>query len=315
MPIDPQMQAFLDQQAALGAPPIHKLTPEQVRSSSRLQLQQAALYYTPEQVAKIENRTIEVPTGEIPVRIYTPEGDGPFPLLVFFHGGGWVIGDLDSHDDLCRALTNAVGCVVFAVGYRLAPEHKFPAATEDCYAAAEWVIAHAAELNADPDRVAVGGDSAGGNLAAVVTMMARDRGGPRLSFQLLIYPATDFSTEFPSREENAAGPVLDTETMIWFRDHYLNGEADMTNPLASPLLASDFHSLPPALVITAEYDPLRDEGEAYAEQLKAAGVPATVRRYDGLIHGFFSFGVGVDKVRQAMAETAGTLREAFSTAG
>ncbi|HEY0603827.1 MAG TPA: alpha/beta hydrolase [Herpetosiphonaceae bacterium] len=315
MPIDPQMQAFLDQQAALGAPPIHKLTPEQVRSSSRLQLQQAALYYTPEQVAKIENRTIPAPSGEIPVRIYTPEGDGPFPLLVFFHGGGWVIGDLDSHDDLCRALTNAAGCVVFAVDYRLAPEHKFPAATEDCYAAAEWATEHTAELNADPSRVAVGGDSAGGNLAAVVAMMARDRGGPKLSFQLLIYPATDFSTEFPSRQENAAGPILDTETMIWFRDHYLNGEADMTNPLASPLLASDFHGLPPALVITAEYDPLRDEGEAYAEKLKAADVPATVRRYDGLIHGFFSFGVGVEKVQQALAETATTLREAFSQAG
>lgn len=315
MPIDPQMQAFLDQQAALGAPPLHKLTPEQVRAGSRMQLQQAALYYTPEQVAKIENRTIPAPTGEIPVRIYTPEGDGPFPLLVFFHGGGWVIGDLDSHDDLCRALTNAAGCVVFAVDYRLAPEHKFPAATEDCYAATEWAAAHAAELHADPDRVAVGGDSAGGNLAAVVTMMARDRGGPKLIFQLLIYPATDFRGGTPSHQENADAPILDRETQLWFTNHYLNGEEDKLNPLASPLLASDFHGLPPALVITAEYDPLRDEGEAYAEQLKAADVPATVRRYDGLIHGFFSFGVGMDKVQQAMAETATTLREALGKAG
>lgn len=315
MPIDPQMQAFLDQQAALGAPPLHQLTPEQIRAGQRMQLEQAALYYTPEPVARIETRTIPAPTGEIPIRIYTPEGDGPFPLLVFFHGGGWVIGNLDTHDDLCRALTNAAGCVVFAVDYRLAPEHKFPAATEDCYAATEWAADHTDELHADPKRIAVGGDSAGGNLSAVVTMMARDRGGPNLIFQLLIYPATDFRGETPSHKENANAPILDTETMRWFSNHYLNSEEDKLNPVASPILASDFSNLPPALVITAEYDPLRDEGEAYAEKLKAAGVPATVRRYDGLVHGFFSFGVGVDKVQQAMVETAATLREAFSKAG
>lgn len=314
MPIDPQMQAFLDQQAALGAPPLHKLTPEQIRAGSRLQREQALRYYTPEQVAKIENRRIPAPTGEIPVRIYTPQGDGPFPLLVFFHGGGWVIGDLDSHDDLCRALTNAAGCVVFAVDYRLAPEHKFPAATEDCYAATEWAAAHTGELNADPSRIAVGGDSAGGNLAAVVTHIARDRGGPQLSFQMLIYPATDFGGDYASRDENANGPVLDSESSGWFMNHYLNGEDDRTNPLASPMLASDFSNLPPALVITAEYDPLRDEGEAYAAKLKAAGVPVTVRRYDGLIHGFFSIGAGVDKVQQAMAETTASLRQTFGNA-
>lgn len=314
MPIDPQMQAYIDQQAALGAPPLHKLTPQQVRAGSRMQVEQAALYFTPEQVAKVENRTIPAPTGEIPVRIYTPDGAGPFPLLVFFHGGGWVVGDLDTHDALCRALTNAAACVVLAVDYRLAPEHKFPAATEDCYVATEWAAAHAAEINADPDRIAVGGDSAGGNLSAVVTILARDRGGPSLSFQLLIYPATDFSTEFPSRIENADAPILDTDSMRWCMNHYLNDEADKTNPLASPLLTSDFHNLPPALVITAEYDPLRDEGEAYAERLKAAGVPVTVRRYDGLVHGFFSYGVGVDRVQQAMAETAESLRSAFGKA-
>jgi acetyl esterase len=314
MPIDPQMHAYIDQHAALGAPPIHTLTPQQVRAGSRMQVEQMALSLTPEQVAKVENRTIPAPTGEIPVRIYTPDGTGPFPLLVFFHGGGWIVGDLDSHDAVCRALTNAAACVVLAVGYRLAPEHKFPAATEDCYAATAWAAAHAAELNADPDRIAVGGDSAGGNLSAVVTLLARERSGPRLSFQLLIYPATDCSTEFPSWVENADAPMLDAASMRWCIQHYLNDEADKTNPLASPLLASDFHKLPPALVLTAEYDLLRDEGEAYAEKLKAAGVSVTVRRYDGLVHGFFSYGAGVDRVQQAMAETAESLRSAFGTA-
>lgn len=314
MPLDAQVKVYLEQMAALGAPPLHTLTPQAVREATR---QWVGMMGAPAPVGRVENRTIPGPAGEIPVRIYWPTGndDGPLPMLAFFHGGGWVLCDLDTHDAICRALTNGAGCVTISVDYRLAPEHTFPAAPEDCYAATVWAAAHATELHGDAARLAVGGDSAGGNLAAVVALMARERGGPALAFQMLIYPATDLRMNTPSIAENGAGYGLDTAEMIWFGNHYVRDDADKLNPLASPMLAPELGGLPPALVVTAEYDPLRDEGERYGERLRAAGVPVTIRRYDGMIHGFASMLDIFDGGRRAVDDCAAALRAAFGTAG
>jgi acetyl esterase len=311
MPLDPQAQALLDQFAAAGRPPIAELSPQEARETFR---QMIALAGEPEPVARVEDRTVPGPAGPIPVRVYTPAGQPPLPALVYFHGGGWVIGDLDSHDPVCRALANGAGCVVVAVDYRLAPEHKYPAAAEDCYAATRFVAEQAAELGIDPARIAVGGDSAGGNLAAVVAQMARDRGGPPLVFQLLIYPVTDYSFDTVSYRDNAEGYLLTRDSMEWFWAHYLPDAAAGREPYASPLQAKDLRGLPPALVITAEYDPLRDEGEAYAERLRAAGVTATTRRYDGMIHGFFQLGGVLEQGKAAVAEAAAALRAELAAA-
>ena len=311
MPLDPQVQTLMDQMAALNAPPIHTLTPELVRMGIKMQFANAT--DEPESVAQVVNRTIPGPAGEIPVRIYTPTGSGPFPVLVFFHGGGWVICDLDTHDSLCRSLCNGANCVVVSVDYRLAPEHKFPAAPEDCYAATQWVAENSAEINANPGKIAIGGDSAGGNLTAVVAQIARDQGGPSLALQLLIYPATDFTFDGPSIHENGQDYFLTIDDMNWFMNHYLNSDADKKNPQASPLQSANMHGLPPALVITGEYDPLRDEGETYGKRLKEAGVPVTISRYNGMIHGFLSLEPLTDKGKQAREECAQVLRVAFAT--
>ncbi|HEU5229865.1 MAG TPA: alpha/beta hydrolase [Ktedonobacteraceae bacterium] len=311
MPLDPQVHTYLEQMAALNAPPLHTLPPEMVRQMIAMQTEAARSTAEPEKVANVEDRMIPGPQADLPVRIYTPQGNGPFPVLVFFHGGGWVICNLDTHDALCRSLTNQAGCVVVSVDYRLAPEHKFPAAPQDCYAATQWVATHGAELNVDTTRIAVGGDSAGGNLAAVVAQMARDRGGPALVFQLLIYPATDFTAKTPSHEENGTGYMLNRQDMSWFTSSYLNNENDKVNPLASPALAPNLKGLPPALIITAEYDPLRDEGEAYGRKLAEAGVPTTVSRYDGMIHGFMSMGSIFERGDRGVEEAATALRSAF----
>lgn len=308
MPLDPQVQAYLDQMASLNMPPMHTMTPEEIRQGIAMQM---AMMEEGEPVFQIENRTIPGPAGEIPVRVYTPEGRGPFPVLVFFHGGGWVICNLDTHDGHCRSLANRAGCVVVSVDYRLAPEHKFPAALEDCYAATRWVVEHAGEVNGDPKRIALGGDSAGGNLTAVVAQMARDQGGPEVLFQLLVYPATNFRAETASIKENSEGYLLTRADMDWFKNHYLNSKDDELNPLASPMLAADLRGLPPALIITAEYDPLRDEGEQYGYKLREAGVPTTISRYDGMIHGFFGMSNIIDKAKLAVDEAAQALRAAF----
>lgn len=309
MSLDLQIKAMLDQMAALNAPPLHTLPLEFARMAIKMgpgsEVEGAP-------VGRVENRTILGPAGEIPVRVYAPAGAGPFPTLVYFHGGGWVICDLDTHDALCRDLTNGAGCVTVSVDYRLAPESKFPAAVDDCVAALEWVAAHAGELGGDSSRLAVGGDSAGGNLAAVVAQVARQRGGPSLVFQLLIYPATDFTADTDSIRENSEGYFLTHDDMIWFREHYLTSQDDRANPLASPLLADDLSGLPPALVITAEYDPLRDEGEQYGQKLRAAGVPVTISRYDGMIHGFLSFASAIEGGRRGIDEASAALRAAFA---
>ncbi len=308
MPLDPQAKLLLDQMASMGTPPLQAMSVPEARAfidSMR------AFTGDVEPVAHVEDLTIPGPAGAISARLYRPAASGPLPLLVYFHGGGWVIGGLESHDGLCRTLANAAGCAVLAIDYRLAPEHKFPAAVDDCYAAAAWAVANAATLGADPTRVAVGGDSAGGNLTAVVTQLARDRKGPPLRFQLLIYPATDAGYDTPSYHENATGYFLELEGMRWFYDHYLGGDADRADPRASPLRATDLRGLPPALVITAEFDPLRDEGEAYAARLRDADVPVTLTRYDGMIHGFFGMGPLLDQGKRAVAEAAAALRAAL----
>jgi acetyl esterase len=312
MPLDAQTQAVVDSIAASGAPPMHELPIAQARQAQLKRV--AAMGGEPEPVAHIENREIPGSRGTIPVRVYSPKGKGPFPLLVFFHGGGWVLGSLDSHDRLCRSLTNAAGCVTVAVQYRLAPEHKFPAGLEDCYAATQWVAAHAASINGDATRIAVGGDSAGGNLATVVALMARDRGGPRLVYQLLIYPVTDYylpSTR--SYVENADGYFLTRDFMIWSWNHYLQSEADAKHPYVSPLQAPDLSGLPPALVQTVEFDPLRDEGEQYVARLREAGVPVAHTRYHQTSHSFLLMGGVIDQAKTAIAEGAAGLRAAFGT--
>ena len=308
MPVHPQAQAILDMLAAQSSPPFRTLTPDDARAL----VKSAPPGPPPPEVAQIEERTIPGPGGEIPVRIYTPEGPAPFPVLVYFHGGGWVVCDLDTHDGICRALSNAAGCLTVSVDYRLAPEHKYPAAAEDAYAATQWVAAHAAAIGGDPTRTTIGGDSAGGNLAAVVALMARDRGGPPIALQALVYPVTDFNFESPSYRENGEGYLLTRESMIWFWDHYLVDRAQGREPYASPLRATALEGLPPALVITAEYDPLRDEGEAYGARLAAAGVPTTTTRYDGMIHGFFTAVGTMDASATAIDEVAAALRRAFA---
>jgi len=262
-------------------------------------------------VAKVEDRNIPGPGGEIPVRIYTPEGSGPFPILVWFHGGGWVLGDLENADGVSRHLTVGTRCVVVSVDYRLAPETKFPGPADDCYAATQWAAQNAASINGDPAKIAVGGDSAGGNLATVICLMARDRQGPSLAFQLLVYPVTMRDFETVSYEENADGYSLTRDSMLWFWDHYLASEADASNPYAAPMQAESLKGLPPALVITAEFDPLRDEGEDYAHRLQDEGVSTKCTRYDGMMHGFFGAPAVLDKAKQAINEASAALTAAF----
>jgi acetyl esterase len=309
MPLNPEAQAVLDQMASSGVPPLHTLSVEAAR---QLIIDLFATKGEREPVGKVEDRGVPGPAGQIPVRIYTPTGSGPFPMLVYFHGGGWVIGNIETHDAPCRALANQAGSIVVSVDYRLAPEHRFPAGPEDCYAATRWAADHAEEIGGDPRRLAVGGDSAGGNLAAVVAQMARDRGGPPLAFQLLVYPVTDHRFDTASYRENADGYFLTKDGMEWFWNHYLGRAADGDQPLASPLRARDLQGLPPAFVMTAEYDPLRDEAEAYAARLREAGVPVALTRYPGMIHGFFSMGNVLGAGKRGMGDAASALRAAFA---
>jgi acetyl esterase len=309
MPLDPQAAAFLKQAADAGAPPIGSLPVAETRAML------SSLFLPPgprEAIKKIENRVVEQSGVKIPIRIYTPEGTGALPILIYYHGGGFVIGDCEAYDIPCRALANGAGCLVVSVDYRLAPEHKFPTPVEDCYAAAVWISAHAAELGGDPKRIAIGGDSAGGNLSAVVAQMARDRKGPSIAFQLLIYPVTDYEPNTPSSKANAEGYLLTKSAMDWFWGHYLSNPSDGAKPYASPRRATDFSKLPPALVITAEFDPLRDEGVAYAQKMQQAGVKVKHSDYLGMIHGFFSLGHVLNRSKDLMNECCAELRTAFA---
>ena len=261
----------------------------------------------PTPVGSVTDRTIPGPAGEIPVRVYRPEGGGTPPIVVYFHGGGWTIGNLDSHDENCRAMTANAGVVTVSVDYRLAPEHRYPAAADDAYAAAGWAAEHAADLGGDASRLVVAGDSAGGNLAAVTALRARDSGGPAITHQVLIYPVTDVGQDTESYHENATGFFLSAAHMRWYWGCYL-GRRDGTGPYASPLRAINLGGLPPATVLTADCDPLRDEGNAYAERLRAAGVPVTARCYAGMFHGFYGMAGLLDGATAAQQEVADVLR-------
>jgi acetyl esterase len=310
MQLDPQMKTLLDQLAAAEGKPFHTGSPQEARAAINALIGLVA--GPPEKVAKVEDRKIPGPGGQISVRIYTPAGAAPMGALVYFHGGGWVIGDIESHDVLCRSLANGAGCVTVSVDYRLAPEYKFPAAPEDCYAATKWVADNAAAIGADANRIAVGGDSAGGNLAAVVAQMARDRGGPQIKFQLLIYPATDWAHESASqREFTEDGYILSRADMVWFYGHYMNSDSDRTNPYLSPACAKSLAGLPPAYVMTCEVDPLRDEGEAYAEALRKAGIAVKSKRYPGVCHGFVMMPGVVNAAKGAIADCCAELRHAI----
>jgi len=310
--LHPQAEQVCDLIVASGRPPIETLTPPQARQAYLAS--RPILQPDPEPVAEVLSLQAVGPNGPIPLRLYRGNGvdkGRPQPALVYFHGGGWVIGDLESHDQLCRALANAIPSIVVAVDYRLAPEHKFPAAAEDAIAATRWIAENAARLGVDAGRLAVAGDSAGGNLAAVVSLDARDRGAPRIVHQVLIYPGTDMRMGWPSLERHAQQLPLTRAGMQWFVGHYLGNESDKNDWRASPLLARSLENLPPALVITAGFDPLCDEGEAYAEALRKAGVVVAHERFEGQIHGFVSMGRIIADAGRAVALSAAALRASF----
>ncbi|MES1990010.1 MAG: alpha/beta hydrolase [Pseudomonadota bacterium] len=311
MTLDPQVKALLEGMAANPGPRIMDLPVVDGRAMYRGIAATFDLQGVP--IGAVEDRTIAGPAGEIALRIYTPvaAGSGALPVLVYFHGGGWVIGDLETHDALARTLANEAGCKVVAVDYRLAPEHVFPAAVDDCYAALKWVAANGASIGVDVTRLAVGGDSAGGNLAAVIAQMAKAEKGPQISFQLLIYPVTDTNVDTGSYTANASGYFLERDGMIWFFNHYLKN-VDRNDPRIAPLKAKSLAGLPKAYVVTAGFDPLRDEGRAYADALKAAGVPTVHVNYDGMIHGFFNLQGAFDVAKVAVKTAAKALKEALA---
>jgi acetyl esterase len=299
--LDPEMRVFLE--ALQGKPSLETMALDAARRAFQLLFK----YDTKAEVLSVENRLIPGPQGDIPLRIYQPFGKAPWPVLVYFHGGGWVLGDIETYDATMRLLCQK-GILVIAVDYRLAPEHPYPAAIEDCYAAVLWVSEHGESLGGDVSRLAVGGDSAGGNLAAVVTLMAKEQQKPTIDKQLLLYPATDAGSMAPSIFDNGEGYFLTLPLMRWFFRHYTKGvDVHWSEPTISPLRAKNMRDLPRALIMTAEYDPLRDEGEVYAAKLRAFGVPAVCTRYQGAIHAFFHprFGAG----KQAIAAAASFLVE------
>ena len=308
--LDPDAAAVFKAFQEAGRPPYETLTPAEARAFYL----QGRVVTNPEPPELKSANPLKIPSaaGAIPARIYTPtklrQSGGLSPCLVFFHGGGWVIGDLDSHDVVCRKLAHESELIVISVDYRLAPEHKFPAAVDDAIAATKWVAANAKQLGIDASRLMVGGDSAGGNLAAVVSLAARDGNGPKIAGQVLIYPATDFAMKHPSHSEPETSILLTHTVIRWFRDHYLNGAADGQDWRASPALAKTLAGLPPAYVLTAGADPLRDEGNEYAARLKDAGVAVTTRTFPGQFHGFFTMGKLLPQANVAASEIAAWLK-------
>jgi acetyl esterase len=301
MPLDPQIKALLEQTAS--APKPHEQSVEDARATMLARPRAPG-----PAIANQEDRRIPGPGGDIPIRVYRPHQETG-AVLVYFHGGGWVLGNLDTHNGQCRNLAHHAGCVVVAVDYRLAPEHRFPAAAEDAYAATKWVSEHGSELGVDAARLAVGGESAGGNLAAVVCLMARDRSRPVIRQQWLAYPVIDHSFDTASYRDHSSGVGLERASMEWFWNHYLGAAGDGSSPYASPLRAKDLSGLPPAIVVTAEYDVLRDEGNAYAERLRQAGVPVELRCISGVNHAFL--GMPVDAATRAFEDIGRLLRAGF----
>ncbi len=310
--LDPQFVELLRAADEAGIPSIHSMSYKQARefytsTSKRLAGE------SPNNL-QVTNQIIETVEYPIPIRLYRPEAasDAILPGLVYLHGGGWCIGDLESHDHVCRWLASHAECVVIAVDYRLGPEHKFPAAVDDAYAATKWICRHASELMLDPQKIAIGGDSAGGNLSAVVALLAREQGGPDLCSQLLIYPATDMLMRYPSHVLCGDGYRLTRTAIAWFVNGYLRDGEDMYDLRASPLMAENHNDLPPAFVMTASFDPLKDEGEAYANKLKEAGVEVKYQCYEGMLHGFIAMPGTIDVARAALLDAAGYLKETFS---
>jgi acetyl esterase len=307
MSVDPAFAPVLQSIAQMPPPP----PGHDPVAGARAGVEATFLHPAAPDVAALD-RTIPGPAGPIPMRVYTPrDAHGALPVLVFFHGGGFLAGSLDSHDGTARELCSRAGCVVVSVDYRLAPEHPYPAAVDDCHAALAWARANAAEIQGDPSRIAIGGDSAGGNLCAAVALMNRDRGGPPPALQLLVYPCVDSACESPSITANGAGYMLTADAMRWMWATYMGADGDHDDPYVAPIRAKSLGGLPPAVVITAEFDPLRDEGEAYGRALARAGVPTTVSRYAGQIHGFFSMYALAPQARVATAQAARSLRSAF----
>ena len=309
MPLDPQVKEVLDQIAALGLPPHYEVGAVQARENAKLRPRVAG-----PDVAAVEDRTVPGPDVDVPVRIYWPDGDGPFPMLVWIHGGGMVVGTIETCDAACRRICLGAGCVVISPGYRLAPEDPFPAAPEDCFATVSWATNNAESLRGDASRLAVGGESAGGNLAAAVALMERDRGGPSLVHQSIINPMLDLDFDTESYLRNAEGYFLTRKTMMWYWEQYLSSPDDGNNPYAVPLRAGDLSGLPPALLLAGEFDPLLSETEAYAGRLLAAGVPATFTHYPGASHNFYNMPPTVDVAVRAMSEIIDALKAAFGSA-
>jgi acetyl esterase len=313
MQLDPQARAVLERVARANVPPYSQLGASAARALYRET--RGKLAAAPPEVGRVVELRAMGPAGDIPVRLYRPlgssEGDR-VPVLVYFHGGGFTIGDLDTHDVPCREFANLARCAVVSVDYRLAPEHKFPAAFDDAVAATNWVHGHADALGVDAERLAVGGDSAGGNLAAGVAIALRDTRGPRIAMQTLIYPATDMVADMPSHLTFAEGYMLTRDAILWFKDNYLRGPGDERDWRASPLRAGDLAGLPPAYVITAGFDPLLDEGRAYADRLRAAGVRVTYECFEGMIHGFVAMGGAIAAAHHAIYRASQGLRQAFA---
>jgi len=310
MSLHPQCQAIVEASASRGSV-FDARNPDEARG---IYAATTEIFAPPTPaLASVEDRDIPTTGHAVPARLYRPKSDNTrLPILVFFHGGGWVFGDVDTHDALCRIVADGAGCLVASIDYRLAPEHKYPAGLEDCLAATRWIAENAGAIDCDGGKIAVGGDSAGGNLAAAVAQRARDGGGPALAFQWLIYPALDFTADNASVRDNGEGYLLTKAAIDWTRDQYLADPAgEATDPGASPGLASELAGLPPALVQTAQYDPLRDEAKAYAERLAAAGVPVESILYDGMVHGFMRMGALVDCAGEALGDGSRALRAAF----
>ncbi len=310
MPLHPEVEAMRARRANAGAAPLYTLSLAQARAADLADIQAAV--GSGEPVHAVTEHVATGPGGELRIRVYEPDDGRDRPALVYYFGGGWTLGNLETCDAICRTLTNAAGCVTVSVEYRLAPEHPFPAAVEDSYAGLDWLARNAARLGVDADRLAVGGDSAGGNLAAAVTLLARERGGPKLRHQLLVYPNTDYSWD-PEALSAYEDPLLFNRWSVeWYWKHYLTDAQDGLDPLASPLRAPSLAWLPDATVITAEYDPLRDQGEQYAQRLREEGAKVELRRYEGMAHGFFGMFGAFTLGREAVAFAAERLAQALS---
>ncbi|MBV8798836.1 MAG: alpha/beta hydrolase [Alphaproteobacteria bacterium] len=312
MPLDPVWKAFLDQLMAQPVPKLWQLEAAAARGTMAALME--AVGPKDVTIGQIANFSVPVAGGDIPARSYSPiaSGSEPQATLVFFHGGGFVIGSIDTHDGLCRLLANGSKCRVISVAYRLAPEHRFPTAVDDAFAAVNWIETNAAQLGVDANRLAVGGDSAGAALAAVISQMARDTGGPALGFQMLLFPVTHIDAQTASRREFAEDYLLDANTLDWFFSQYFAVDADRASPKASPLLAENFKQLPPAYIMIAGFDPLHDEGLAYAEQLRGAGVPVTLRDYPDMVHDFIYLQSVLPQAAEALAAAAKALGEALT---